>query len=256
VGLSPDKEPEIYNAIKFGSVLENVLFKDEISREVNYHDISITENTRVSYPLEFIPGCKLPAIGGHPKNILFLTCDASGVLPPVSKLSHEQAMYHFISGYTAKVAGTEVGIKEPTSTFSACFGEAFLPLHPTLYAEMLAEKMSKHKATAWLINTGWSGGKYGVGKRMSLKYTRSIIDAIHSGELEKVPTKKLPVFGLEIPTSCSGVPTEILNPIDTWTNKEDYKATLLQLAKGFQENFKKYEDKASAKIKDAGPKTN
>jgi phosphoenolpyruvate carboxykinase (ATP) len=254
VGLSAEKEPEIFNAVRFGSVLENVLFSDDTTREVNFHDISITENTRVAYPLEFIPGVKLPAIGGHPKNILFLTCDAYGVLPPVSKLTHEQAMYHFISGYTAKVAGTEVGIKEPTSTFSACFGEAFLPRHPALYAEMLAEKMNKHKAHAWLINTGWTGGKYGIGKRMSLKYTRAIIDAIHSGELENASTIQLPVFGFNVPTSCSGVPTEILNPIDTWANKEDYNATLNKLAKGFQDNFKKYEDQASQKIKDAGPK--
>jgi len=254
VGLTVAKEPEIYNAIKFGSVLENVLFADENTREVNYHDISITENTRCSYPLEFIPGCKIPAIGDHPKNIIFLTCDASGVLPPVSKLTYEQAMYHFISGYTAKVAGTEVGVKEPTSTFSACFGEVFLPLHPTVYAELLAEKMNKHNATTWLVNTGWTGGKYGVGKRMSLKVTRAIIDAIHSGELEKAPTKPMEVFGVHIPTKCTGVPSEILNPIDTWSNKDEYKQALAQLAKSFQDNFKNYEDKASSKIKGAGPK--
>ena len=164
IGLTEDKEPEIYRALKFGSVLENVMFYDNHSREVNFHDLTITENTRASYPLEFIPGAKIPAIGGHPKNVIFLTCDAFGVLPPVSKLTPEQAMYHFIAGYTAKVAGTEVGIREPVPTFSACFGAAFLPLHPTLYAEMMAEKMRKHHTTAWLINTGWTGGKYGNGK--------------------------------------------------------------------------------------------
>lgn len=164
IGLTEDKEPEIYRALKFGAVLENVTFYDQFSREVNYHDLTITENTRAAYPLEFIPGAKIPAVGGHPNNIIFLTCDAFGVLPPVAKLTPEQAMYHFISGYTAKVAGTEVGIKEPVPTFSACFGAAFLPLHPAIYAKMMAEKMKTHKTTAWLINTGWTGGKYGTGR--------------------------------------------------------------------------------------------
>lgn len=253
IGLKKEKEPEIYNAIRFGSVLENVEFYDYHTREVNYYDTSITENTRVSYPLEFIPGAKIPAIGNHPKNIIFLTCDAFGVLPPVSKLTHEQAMYHFISGYTAKVAGTEVGIKEPQMTFSACFGEAFLPLHPVQYAEMLAEKMKKHSAHAWLINTGWSGGKYGVGKRMDLKVTRAIIDAIHSGELEKVPTQQLEVFGLHVPTSCPGVDSDVLLPINTWQNKDEYNATLKYLGMNFIKNFTKYQDKASAEIVAAGP---
>jgi len=253
VGLKKEKEPEIYDAIKFGAVLENVLFYDEHTREVNYYDTSITENTRVAYPLEFIPGAKIPAYGGHPKNILFLTCDAFGVLPPVSKLTYEQAMYHFISGYTAKVAGTEMGIKEPQMTFSACFGEAFLPLHPVLYAEMLAKKMKEHTAQAWLINTGWSGGKYGVGERIKLKYTRAIIDAIHSGELEKVSTEQMPVFGLQVPTSCPGVPSEILFPRNTWTNKEEYDETLQNLAVNFNKNFEKYKDKESPEIASAGP---
>lgn len=256
VNLSAEKEPEIFNAIKFGAVLENVLFKNKETREVDYTDISITENTRVSYPLEFIPDVKIPAIGGHPKNIFFLTCDAYGVLPPVSKLTHSQAMYHFISGYTAKVAGTEMGIKEPQATFSACFGEAFLPLHPTLYAEMLAEKMQKHGAQAWLINTGWSGGKYGTGKRMDLKITRAIIDAIHEGALDKVATKKMPYFGLEIPTSCPGVAPEILDPKNTWSDKADYDKTAKVLAGLFNANFKKYSDKASADIKGADPVVN
>ncbi len=254
VGLKADKEPEIYNAIRFGAVLENIKFKDEHTREVDYNNISITENTRVCYPLEFIPGAKIPAIGGHPRNIFFLTCDAYGVLPPVSKLSHEQAMYHFISGYTAKVAGTEMGIKEPQATFSACFGEAFLPLHPTVYAELLAKKMKKHGTNAWLINTGWSGGKYGVGKRMDIAVTRKIIDSIHDGTLEKIPTREFPIFGLQVPESCPGVDSTILNPIDTWHNKEEYNTLLKMLADNFNKNFSKYADKASDEIKNAAPK--
>jgi phosphoenolpyruvate carboxykinase (ATP) len=181
IDLSLETEPDIFKAIKFGTVLENTVFYNDFTRKLNYHDVSVTENTRASYPLEHIDNAKFPAIGGHPKNIFFLTCDAYGVLPPVSKLTPEQSMYHFISGYTAKVAGTEVGIVEPVPSFSACFGEAFLPLHPTIYAEMLAEKMKKFNCNAWLINTGWTGGKYGVGHRFSLKYTRAIIDAIHEG---------------------------------------------------------------------------
>jgi phosphoenolpyruvate carboxykinase (ATP) len=254
VGLTKEKEPEIFEAVKYGSVLENIVFKDTHSREVDFNDTSITENTRVCYPLEYIPGAKIPALGGHPKNIFFLTCDAYGVLPPVSKLTYEQAMYHFISGYTAKVAGTEIGVKEPTSTFSACFGEAFLPLHPTVYAELLAKKMKKHGTHAWLINTGWSGGRYGVGQRMDLKTTRNIIDAIHSGQLDNVKTEKMPVFGLGIPENVPGVRKEILNPIDTWHSKEEYNRIMMTLAKDFIQNFKKYEDKASPEIINAGPK--
>lgn len=184
INLSAEKEPEIYNAIKFGSLLENVKYYPGQPGKVNYDDVSLTENTRTAYPLEYIPGGKIPAIGGQPKNIIFLTCDANGVLPPVSQLTKEQIMYHFICGYTAKVAGTEMGITDPVPSFSACFGEAFLPLHPFTYAKMLAEKVEKHKARVWLMNTGWTGGKYGVGKRMSLKATRGIIDAIHAGELD------------------------------------------------------------------------
>ena len=197
VGLSAEKEPDIYNAIKFGALVENIQYiGDEQPRTINFDEISLTENTRVCYPLEHIEGVKIPAVGGHPKNIIFLTCDANGVLPPVSKLTFDQAMYHFVSGYTAKVAGTEVGVTEPTSTFSACFGEAFLPKHPYLYAKMLAEKVEKYNAHVWLVNTGWSGGKYGLGKRMSLKVTRSILDAIHSGELEKAEYETIPGFNL------------------------------------------------------------
>lgn len=189
--LSREKEPEIYDAIRYGTILENIKFFNTNDRVINYDDISITENTRASYPLEFIPGAKIPAIGDHPKNIIFLTCDAYGVLPPVAKLTPEQAMYQFITGYTAKVAGTEVGIKEPVPFFSACFGEAFIPLHPYKYAKLLAEKIQKHKTDVWFVNTGWTGGAYPKGKRMSLKVTRAIIDAIHSGELRNAEYKNV-----------------------------------------------------------------
>jgi len=205
IQLSADHEPEIFRAIRFGTVLENAVYDDR-TRVVDYRDDSITENTRASYPIEYIPNAKLPCLGGHPKNVVFLTCDAFGVLPPVSRLTPDQAMYHFISGYTAKVAGTEVGITEPVATFSACFGAAFLVWHPTKYAELLAQRMEQHGSKAWLVNTGWSGGPFGVGHRLSIKYTRAIIDAIHSGELADCPTREDPLFGLHVPTQCSGVP--------------------------------------------------
>ena len=253
--LSVENEPEIFNSIKFGSILENVGFYPN-TRNVNYTDLSLTENTRCSYPLEYIPGAKLPAVGGHPKNIIFLTCDAYGVLPPVSKLTPEQTMYHFMSGYTAKIPGTEIGVVDPIPTFSACFGEAFLALHPSVYAEMLKERLVKHGANCWLINTGWSGGKYKVGKRMSLKITRKIIDEIHSGALETVPTTPMPVFGLGIPEHVNGVSDDIINPREAWSNKEDYDATLKKLALAFIQNFKKYESGASEQTKSAGPKVN
>ncbi|KAF0910570.1 hypothetical protein E2562_003006 [Oryza meyeriana var. granulata] len=236
IDLSREKEPDIWNAIKFGTVLENVVF-DEHTREVDYTDKSVTENTRAAYPIEYIPNAKIPCVGPHPKNVILLACDAFGVLPPVSKLNLAQTMYHFISGYTALVAGTEDGIKEPQATFSACFGAAFIMLHPTKYAAMLAEKMQKYSATGWLVNTGWSGGRYGVGKRIKLPYTRKIIDAIHSGELLTANYKKTEVFGLEIPTEIDGVPSEILDPINTWTDKGAYKETLLKLAGLFKKNF-------------------
>lgn len=236
IDLSQEKEPDIWNAIKFGTVLENVVF-DEHTREVDYTDKSVTENTRAAYPIEYIPNAKIPCVGPHPKNVILLACDAFGVLPPVSKLNLPQTMYHFISGYTALVAGTEDGIKEPQATFSACFGAAFIMLHPTKYAAMLAEKMQKYGATGWLVNTGWSGGRYGVGKRIRLPYTRKIIDAIHSGELLTANYKKTEVFGLEIPTEIDGVPSEILDPINTWTDKGAYKETLLKLAGLFKKNF-------------------
>lgn len=253
IDLSREKEPIIFDAVRFGSVLENCVF-DEQTREVDYTDSSITENTRVSYPIEFVPNAKIPCVGGHPKNIILLTCDAFGVLPPVSKLTPEQAMYHFISGYTAKVAGTEMGVTEPEATFSACFGAAFLVWHPTKYAEMLAEKMRRHEATAWLVNTGWSGGPYGVGSRLSLKYTRAIIDAIHSGELASAETTEDPVFGLHVPTHCENVPADVLVPKQTWSDPEAFSETANKLAKLFRENFSKYADAASDELLQAGPK--
>lgn len=241
IDLSREKEPDIWNAIKFGTVLENVVF-EEHTREVDYADKSVTENTRASYPIEYIPNAKIPCVGPHPKNVILLACDAFGVLPPVSKLNLAQTMYHFISGYTALVAGTEEGVKEPRATFSACFGAAFIMMHPTKYAAMLAEKMQKHGATGWLVNTGWSGGSYGSGSRIKLAYTRKIIDAIHSGSLLKAEYKKTEVFGLEIPTAVEGVPSEILDPVNTWSNKLGYKDTLMKLAGLFKNNFEIFTD--------------
>ncbi|PRP73557.1 phosphoenolpyruvate carboxykinase [Planoprotostelium fungivorum] len=251
IDLSREQEPEIFDAIRFGSVLENVVFDDQ-TREVDYHDVSLTQNTRACYPIEYISNARVPCVGPHPNNIIMLSCDAFGVLPPVVKLTPEMAMYYFISGYTAKVAGTEVGITEPEATFSACFGDPFLVLHPTRYAEMLAEKMRQHKAEAWLINTGWIGGGYGVGSRIKLKYTRAIIDAIHSGELAKAPTVASPVFGFHIPTKCSGVPDEILQPRLSWTDAASYDKSLNKLAGLFSNNIAKFDIK-SKEILQAGP---
>ncbi|KAL2522617.1 Phosphoenolpyruvate carboxykinase [ATP] [Forsythia ovata] len=259
IDLSREKEPDIWNAIKFGTVLENVVF-DEHNREVDYTDKSVTENTRASYPIEYIPNAKIPCVASHPKNVILLACDAFGVLPPVSKLSLPQTMYHFISGYTALVAGTEEGIKEPQATFSACFGAAFIMLHPTKYAAMLASKMQKHGATGWLVNTGWSGGRYGSGSRIKLAYTRKIIDAIHSGCLLKADYKKTEVFGLEIPMEVEGVPSEILEPMNTWSDKKAYKETLQKLAELFKKNFEVFvnhkigkDNKLTEEILAAGP---
>jgi phosphoenolpyruvate carboxykinase (ATP) len=238
VGLTEEKEPEIWNAVRFGSVLENVDY-DPQTRIVDFNTTSITENTRACYPLEYIPGAKIPAVGAHPRNLIFLTCDAFGVLPPVSKLTPEQAQYHFLSGYTSKTPGTEVGVTEPTATFSSCFGEAFLSHHPKVYSDMLAEKMKLHGTTAWLINTGWVGGAYGTGGRMPLKETRAIIDAIHSGELASAPTRTLPVFNLEVPLKCSGVPDERLWP--EWRQREaEYRDALDKLGKMFEDNMKRF----------------
>lgn len=252
IDLSAEKEPEIYQAIRYGAVLENVVF-DEQTREVDWHDTSLTQNTRTSYPIEYIPNARIPCVAGHPKNIVFLTCDAFGVLPPVSKLTPEQAMYHFISGYTAKVAGTEMGITEPKATFSACFGAAFLIWHPTKYAEMLAEKMREHGATAWLVNTGWTGGAYGTGERISLKHTRAIINAIHDGTLATSETARDEYFGLAIPKSCDGVPDKMLSPWNTWQDRASYDATAKKLVGLFHNNFAKYSEHASQDLKEAGP---
>lgn len=252
INLSAEKEPEIYNAIRFGAVLENTV-QDPVSHVVDYDNVSLTENTRCSYPIEYIDNAKIPCIGSHPENIIFLTCDAFGVLPPVSRLTPEQAMYHFISGYTAKVAGTEEGITEPVTTFSACFGAPFLVCHPTRYAELLSEKMKQHNAKAWLINTGWSGGGYGDGSRISLANTRAIIDAIHNGTLENSEFKNDPFFGLAVPESCPEVPADILDPRSTWNDGAAYDDAARKLAEAFRENFKTYEDQASQDIVNAGP---
>ncbi|MCX5745101.1 MAG: phosphoenolpyruvate carboxykinase (ATP) [Proteobacteria bacterium] len=253
IKLSKEQEPDIWNSLAFGAVLENVKYAGE-SHLVDYDDTSITENTRGSYILDSIPNAKLPALGGHPKNVIFLTADAFGVLPPVSKLTPAQAMYHYISGYTAKVAGTEVGVKDPEPTFSPCFGGPFLAWHPTKYAELLAEKLRKHGAQTWLVNTGWSGGAYGTGARIKLKYTRAIVDAIHSGALHDVPTVEDPTFGFAVPTACPEVPPEMLQPRNTWADKAAYDAQAKRVATLFRESFKKYEAQASAEVRAGGPK--
>jgi phosphoenolpyruvate carboxykinase (ATP) len=253
VNLSKEKEPQIFSAIKFGALVENVeCYKNTTT--VDYDNISKTENTRCAYPIHHIDNSVEPSIANIPQNIFFLTCDAFGVLPPISKLDAGQAMYHFISGYTAKVAGTEVGVTEPTTTFSACFGKAFLPLHPTKYAELLGEKLKKNDVNVWLVNTGWSGGSYGVGSRMKLSYTRALITAALNGELDNVKYQTMPIFGLLIPKSCPDVPNEILNPRNTWEDKNAYDATANALAVSFVKNFAQYADFASEEILSAAPK--
>jgi phosphoenolpyruvate carboxykinase (ATP) len=252
INLSAEKEPEIYNAIRFGALLENVVL-DDLSRIVDFTDDSLTENTRVSYPIEYIPHAHIPCTAGHPSNIIFLTCDAFGVLPPISRLTPAQAMYHFVSGYTAKVAGTEVGVTEPQPIFSECFGGPFLVWHPLKYAELLAELMQRHGANAWLINTGWSGGAYGTGARISLPYTRAIIDGVHSGALHKAPTAADPIFGLHAIQECPHVPSELLTPRKTWTDKAAYDKTARKLAWLFKANFAKYSADAGEEVKAAGP---
>lgn len=253
IDLSAENEPDIYNAIRYGTVLENVIYNEQ-TREVDYSDTSITQNTRASYPLKFIDNIHMPAVAGHANHVIFLTCDAFGVLPPVSRLTPEQASYHFISGYTAKVAGTEMGVTEPQATFSACFGAAFMMWHPNRYAELLAQKLKKHNATAWLVNTGWTGGGHGVGSRIKLKYTRAMIDAIHNGDFDNIDTVTDPNFGFEIPVACPGVPSEVLLPKQTWDDKEGFEATKAKLVTLFQENFKAFEAGVNQDILDAGPK--
>jgi phosphoenolpyruvate carboxykinase (ATP) len=252
INLTEDKEPEIYHAIRPGALVENTCFYPATNK-INFNDASITENTRVSYPLHFISNALEPSIGELPKNIFFLTCDAFGVLPPVSRLSPGQAMYQFISGYTAKVAGTEAGVTEPKPTFSACFGAPFFPLHPGIYAAMLGEKMQKHKTNVWLINTGWTGGPYGIGSRVKLSYTRSIITAALEGKLDNLEFENHRVFGIAMPKSCPGVPDEILNPRNTWADKNAYDEKSIYLAGLFVKNFEKYATGVSEEIIAAAP---
>ncbi|KAK4238472.1 phosphoenolpyruvate carboxykinase [ATP] [Achaetomium macrosporum] len=255
IGLSAEKEPDIFNAIRFGSVLENVIF-DQDTREVDYDDATLTENTRCAYPIEYISNAKIPCISNnHPSNIILLTCDARGVLPPISKLNRAQTMFHFISGYTSKMAGTEDGVLEPQATFSSCFAQPFLALHPMRYAKMLADKIQEHNANAWLLNTGWVGAGFSQGgKRCPLKYTRAILDAIHSGELAKVEYENYEVFNLQVPKSCPGVPSELLNPKTAWTAGADsFDREVRKLGTLFLENFKKYESEATEDVIKAGP---
>lgn len=235
IDLSPEKEPQIYNAIRDHALVENVTFFEGSDR-INYADRSVTENTRVSYPLEYITNAVIPSAAGHPRHIFFLTCDAFGVLPPLSRLSPEQAMFYFLSGYTARIAGTEEGVKEPRPTFSTCFGAPFLPLAPQVYAEMLKEKINQGNVSVWMVNTGWTGGGYGVGERIRLSYTRAMIKAVLNGSLNNVITHKHPVFDLDIPLSCPGVPSTLLNPANTWTDKALYEAESKKLAELFEQN--------------------
>jgi phosphoenolpyruvate carboxykinase (ATP) len=253
IDLSPEKEPQIYQAIKFGAILENTRFFPGTT-VVNYANRSVTENTRVSYPINYIPNIAKPSRGGQPENIFFLTCDAWGVLPPISKLTVGQAMYHFMSGYTAKVAGTEAGITEPQTVFSACFGAPFMPLHPAQYAALLGEKMQQHKVKVWLLNTGWSGGPYGVGKRMNLPITRALITAALSSALDNVAYEPHPIFGVLVPQSCPDVPAEILNPRNTWADKDLYDQTASVLAQKFIDNFEKFKAGANEEILAGAPK--
>lgn len=252
VDLTAEKEPQIFNAVKFGAMLENIECYQETST-VDYSNISKTENTRVSYPIHHIENALEPSVGPAPKNIFFLTADAFGVLPPISKLSKEQAMYHFISGYTAKVAGTEMGITEPTLTFSACFGKAFLPLHPARYAELLGKKLAAGNVNVWLVNTGWTGGSYGVGSRIKLSYTRALITAALNGSLDAVEYGNLPVFNLKHPKACPGVPSELLNPRETWADKAAYDTTAAKLASSFVKNFEQFASEAGADVLSAAP---
>ncbi|HEY1025468.1 MAG TPA: phosphoenolpyruvate carboxykinase (ATP) [Sphingobacteriaceae bacterium] len=253
VDLTEEKEPQIFNAIRFGSLLENINYFPG-TRKVDYSDIRKTENTRVAYPIFYIDNAVRPSFGTAPKNIFFLTADAFGVLPPISKLNPGQAMYHFISGYTAKVAGTEAGVTEPQATFSACFGKAFLPLHPTYYAELLGKKLKEDNVNVWLINTGWTGGAYGTGTRMKLGYTRAMITAAINGELQNVRFEEHPVFGLMMPVTCPQVPAEILNPRNTWKDKAAYDQKASELAAAFNKNFSLYDACATPEMLQAAPK--
>ena len=254
IKLSATAEPEIYATTqRFGTVLENVVI-EPATRSLLLDLDTITENTRAAYPIDFIGNAVLSGIGGHPKNVTFLTADAFGVLPPISRLTPEQAMYHFLSGYTAKLAGTERGVTEPQATFSTCFGAPFLPLHPTVYAKLLGEKLAQHQTQVWLVNTGWSGGPHGVGQRMKIAYTRAMVHAALNGELDDVPTELDPVFGLPMPIACAGVPSEVLNPRNTWADKAAYDQKARELATLFAKNFKQFEDQVTPEVIAAGPK--
>jgi phosphoenolpyruvate carboxykinase (ATP) len=250
--LTPEKEPQIFSAIRFGALLENTNYIKG-TREVNFSNIDKTENTRVAYPMYYVDNSVIPSLGASPKNIFFLTADAFGVLPPISRLTNAQAMYYFISGYTAKVAGTETGISEPKTTFSACFGEAFLPLNPVVYARLLGDKLREHDVNVWLINTGWTGGPYGIGKRMKLKYTRAMITAALNGELDNVNYQEHPVFNLHMPLSCPNVPDNILNPRNTWADKDNYDEKANNLAMSFVKNFERHAAHSDLEIINAGP---
>jgi len=252
IQLSPNKEPQIWNALRFGSVLENVALDPE-TRIPNYADDSLTENTRAAYPVDFIENCVIPGVGAHPKNVVFLTADAFGVLPPVAKLTPEQAMFHFMSGYTAKVAGAEAGVKEPQATFSTCFGAPFLPLAPQVYAEMLGRRLREHHAQCWLVNTGWQGGPYGVGKRMDIPHTRAMVDSAVEGALAQVEFEIEPSFGLHIPLHCPGVPSQLLNPRNAWADKAAYDRAAADLCARFAKNFEQFD--APEQVRAAGPKS-
>ncbi len=253
IRLSQEAEPQIYNAIRFGSLIENVII-DSDTRVPDYNADTITENTRATYPVEHIPGCIISGLGDHPKNVIFLTCDAFGVLPPIAKLTPEMAMYHFLSGYTAKLAGTEVGIDEPQATFSTCFGAPFMPLLPTTYAKLLGERLSKHNTNCWLVNSGWSGGAYGKGKRMKISITRALLTAALSGKLNGVNYTADPVFNVLVPNSCPDVPKEVLAPRNTWSDKDDYDRSARHLASLFRKNFEQYAEPAGKAIAAAGPR--
>jgi phosphoenolpyruvate carboxykinase (ATP) len=254
IRLDPQGEPEIYQTTRmFGTVLENVIY-DSTTHQIDLNDDSRTENTRSSYPITHIPRADPRGVGGHPKNILFLTADAFGVLPPISRLTEAQAMYHFLSGYTAKVAGTERGVTEPQPNFSTCFGAPFMPLHPGVYGKLLGEKIAQHGVKVWLVNTGWTGGPYGVGSRMKLAYTRAMVTAVVENQLDDVAFTAEPHFGLQIPTHVPGVPEEALNPRNTWADKDAYDAQARKLVGMFIENFKQFEAGVTEEIKAAGPR--
>jgi phosphoenolpyruvate carboxykinase (ATP) len=255
VNLTRESEPQIFDAIRFGAIVENTRCFPG-TRDVDYTNTEVTENTRVSYPLHYIDNSVVPSIANVPKNIFFLTADAFGILPPISRLNPGQAMYHFISGYTAKVAGTEMGVTEPQATFSACFGAAFLPLHPTVYAELLGEKMKKHDVNVWLVNTGWTGGPYGIGSRIKLKYTRAMITAALDGSLNEMNYKQHTIFGMDMPTECPGVPQDVLSPLQSWGDPDGFYKKANSLADQFNENFKKFEDYANDEILSGAPKPN